>query len=58
MQFLQNTITKFVLVNLALLQEASVWLSRKTKDQQQRQEIMTVRLALVRSVARAHLTVF
>ena len=40
------------------VQEASVWFSRKTKEQQQQEELMTVRLALTRSVAKAHLTAF
>ena len=48
-----NTI---VTPGVVLLQEASVWLPKNTKDLQQHQELMTVRLALVRSVAQAHLT--
>ena len=41
---------------MKLLQEASVWLSRGTKEQQQlQQQVTAVRLALVRSAAQAHL---
>ena len=39
-----------------LLQEAAVWIPKDTQHQHQQNELMTVRLALARSVAQAHLS--
>ncbi|KAL3146174.1 hypothetical protein ABBQ32_002884 [Trebouxia sp. C0010 RCD-2024] len=43
---------------LSRLQEATVWLPNNSQNEQQHQLVAIVRLALVRSVAQAHLTAF
>jgi len=39
-------------------QEAAVWISKDSHHQHQQHEVMTVRLALARIVAHAHLNAF
>ncbi|KAL3157295.1 hypothetical protein ABBQ38_001525 [Trebouxia sp. C0009 RCD-2024] len=43
---------------LSRLQEVTVWLPKNSQGEQQHQLVATVRLALVRSLAQAHLTAF
>ncbi len=40
------------------MQEAAVWISKDSQHQHQQHELMTVRLALARGMAHAHLNAF